>query len=153
MAPVRQKIKLPARRGRTARIEGRRYRANARGYTLLELVVALAIMASVLTLAGVNGVRMLERYQEQIKFREIRSDIALSRYRALAERRRILIGAGALEVDLPPNWEVSAPAPVVYTPSGVCLGGAVTIRAPSGRTETWQLEPPECKFGNEQSAP
>ena len=137
MALVREKIKLKHRR------------ARARGFTLLELIIAMAIMASVLTVASVNGVKMLERYREQIKFREVRSEIALTRYRALAERRRIVIGAETNGYLPPEGWQVTAEAPIIYMPNGACLGGALTIIAPSGRTETWALEPPECRIGNE----
>jgi len=150
MALVREKIKLMARRPiRAVRSAGPNEAGRARGFTLLELIVALAIMASVLTVAGVNGVRMLERYQEQIKLREIRSEIALTRYRALAERRRLIVGAGAGAFALPAGWQVTAEPPIVYMPSGVCLGGALTIIAPSGRSETWGLEPPQCRIANQ----
>ena len=153
MARALRKIKFSPRRDRgfAANLAQRQARADAaRGFTLLELVVALAIMGSMLAVVAINGVKFLERYREQVAFRDIRSQISLTRYRALAENRRIGLDGQDAEISLPAGWRIETAAPIYYMPSGACLGGELSITAPSGRTERWRLDPPDCQFAAAQ---
>ena len=128
---------------------------HQRGFTLIEVIVVLAILGLALSVAYAN----LRPQVESMRFRATSSDIlnALISYRVAAVTRREQIvfedveggdngtqfGAPPFDMDLPAGWRVEG-GPIVFLSSGACLGGSVTISGADGRQGQYQLSPPDC---------
>ena len=117
-------------------------RRAVRGFTLVELVVVLALVALATGLAAPALVRGLDAARE----RGVRADV-----RVLLEGLpvRAYQAGSALEVDatalqrlapeLPQDWRLELDAPLRYAPSGVASGGAVRLLIPGRDPTVWQI--------------
>ncbi|MEO1015840.1 MAG: prepilin-type N-terminal cleavage/methylation domain-containing protein [Pseudomonadota bacterium] len=115
------------------------------GFSLLEIMVALALMALTLTLVSANAVQMLGRWQESSEFRDVRNRISGLRVRAYVAQQPFNLDPSSVGVlGLNEGWSVETDTPVRYLATGTCLGGALRITAPSGRSELIRLDPPDC---------
>lgn len=120
-----------------------------RGFTLLELLIVMVVMALML---GVTMPNLQTLYRSSVMTFEkadIRRQIGALGYQAYAQKKDILLDGGdsstaALPIALPEGWTVNAPQPVAYRANGVCEGGVVTI-SNGASTETWTLIPPLCQ--------
>ncbi len=138
----------------------RRRPAAARGFTLLELIVVLALLGVVTTLAVPNLNRLYESVQ-----RGSERDNILDQLSSLGQRARIANanlavhgaqeagseeatiepGYRAYDLALPPGWRLELEEPLRARANGVCLGGSVTLRHVSGATYRATFEPPYCQ--------
>lgn len=124
------------------------------GYTLLEVIVALGLLGLTLTLVAANGVQMLERWRENLAFREIQRQVRQLRFDAFYERRTIAWNLeDAAPLPLPTGWNAKSLGELRFLPSGVCVGGNFQIVAPSGRTQVFRLVPPNCDVVDSASRP
>lgn len=115
------------------------------GYTLMEMLVALGLLGLTLTLVAGNGVQMLNRWTEQSEFRSVRRQIVQLRYDAYFQRQTLTWEPnGPALIPLQQGWTAVVHTPLNFLPTGVCLGGTVHVRAPTGRTETVNLAAPDC---------
>lgn len=117
-------------------------RGAARGFTLVELVVVLALAAMATGLVAPAVLRSAEAARE----RGARTDI-----RALLEGMpvRAYQGGAALEMDaaelrrlvheLPEAWRLEVDQPLLYAPSGVASGGAVRLLIPGREPSVWKI--------------
>lgn len=123
----------------------RTHPASESGYTLMEMLVALGLLGLTLTLVAGNGVQMLGRWTEQSEFRSVRREIAQLRYEAYFRRQPIeWLPDSEPPLSLEPGWTARVAEPIYFLPTGVCLGGTVDVKAPTGRTETVTLVAPDC---------
>ena len=90
---------------------GMRY--THRGFTLLELLIVMAIMAIVATLAAPSFTGVLERQRVRTVADTLRSSIDLARSEAV--KRNTLITVSRIGDDWNKGWQVMAGAEVVYT--------------------------------------
>jgi prepilin-type N-terminal cleavage/methylation domain-containing protein len=126
-------------------------RPDARGFTLLEMLAALAIMGMVIAVAAPALVRTIETAAFASQSDRIAREIEGLRAKALLERRRFVFpGTGAapleeLSAPLPDGWTIEG-EPVVFLDTGVCLGGALTISDGKGRSRVLTLEAPDCRL-------
>ncbi len=124
----------------------------ARGFTLVELLVAFAIAALLVGLAPIAFERMRESAQYRDTVRGVLADLRLARHRALAEGRpvRFVIdlrarrfGLGEPQREVPSSVQVratvagseltdNAVAAIRFLPDGGATGGSIDIARPSG---------------------
>lgn len=120
------------------------------GFSLLEIVVVLVLMAAVASLVVPKVMRMYDSmlwanerdqalealgslgYEARVQGREF----DLTRYPGTLD--------GNMTMPLPPKWTLRAKQPIRYRASGVCLGGTVTLNG-RGRSVTVKLEGPLCR--------
>lgn len=125
-------------------------RAGQRGFTLLEVVIVLVLMAAV---SGLVLPRIMTVYDSMRWSNE--RDQAMEALGSLGyEARRqgrdveLVHYPGKLEgnmtIPLPKGWTLHAAQPIRYKASGVCLGGTVRLSG-RGRSITVQLEGPLCR--------
>ncbi|KRV81737.1 prepilin-type N-terminal cleavage/methylation domain-containing protein [Pseudomonas citronellolis] len=117
------------------------------GFTLLELLVVLALVAAVGAVVMPNLLNMQEAWRRRVDLQDIANQLQTLGYRARLEARQTLIGPAGVEppqmLKLPQGWTLSASAPVIYLANGVCLGGTLELRQGDVARQL-QLVPPQC---------
>lgn len=148
----------PCRREHSRRAGSAR-RSNAAGFTLLELVVVLAIMALVVGVAAVRIFTLIESWRVRTELDGIEQQFAHLPVLARSTATRIVLppsagakamGAGGAAtsgkpaIDLPKDWLIRFDAPLVVRASGFCEGARITLQRGSRRYER-EVLPPFCK--------
>lgn len=135
------------------------------GYTLMELLIVLAVIGMMAGLAAPPFLRMIEQQRRVADQAELtRALSGLPMAARTAGRDLVVRPAGASTIAVPPG-EIASPlsAPLVHaieglppgwkaTPlsdlwirsDGVCLGGVVEVTDPAGVRRNMALDPPLC---------
>ena len=118
------------------------------GFTLLEMIVVLAILGLAAAMVGPSMVRSIDTWRRQAAM-----DILLDQLRALPGNARgsgkpITVSDATLASPTPPlrvdaDWTLHAPEPWSVGANGVCQGGDVTIRNVHGE-RTIRVAAPFC---------
>lgn len=117
-------------------------RRAVRGFTLVELVVVLALVALVTGLAAPALVRGLDAARERGVRADVRVLLEGLPVRAYQAGSALEIDATALQrlaPELPQGWRLELDAPLRYAPSGVASGGAVRLLIPGRDTTVWRI--------------
>jgi prepilin-type N-terminal cleavage/methylation domain-containing protein len=124
--------------------EARRY-ARQSGLSLLEIIVAMALLSIVMTLSVQSGAEMLERWQYRAMVKDVRNQIAGLPLKASLERRPVeLASLPGRDIGLPEGWTIEEQAPLVFSRSGLCSAAEFALIDPSGRRHTFTVNPPDC---------
>jgi prepilin-type N-terminal cleavage/methylation domain-containing protein len=119
------------------------------GYSLIEIVVSLAILALAGTIIVPGAVEMVERFDSQAKFRMLVDEIEGSRGRAVTLGQLVVLSdataAGSLP-GLPEGWQVTFPTPLVFSPAAVCTGQGAVIVSASGQRQYYALDTATCRL-------
>ncbi len=121
-----------------------------RGFTLLEMLVVLVLLAVLAGLAVPRLITMYEAAEWRLERDEALKNLATLSYMAYiagAEFELVQFpGAGGdrLPLTLPPGWQLTARRPIHYFFNGVCTGGALQLTG-RGRSMEVMLEPPLCR--------
>ncbi|MDH0287784.1 type II secretion system GspH family protein [Pseudomonas sp. GD04087] len=117
------------------------------GFTLLELVVVLAIVTLLGAVVLPNLVKMQQAWKFRIELQDIVSQIRSLGYRARLQHVEARIGSQGMLPEyllvLPPGWKLTTQVPVIYRSNGACLGGKVELIQGDQRRE-FDLIPPLC---------
>lgn len=125
------------------------------GFTLLEMLVVLAIMGLLLALAFPALATAYDRARFAFGRDTVERELDMLPLRAYGESRRIVLdypnGQAPQEttpetvmLNLPEGWRARTEAPIVFTETGVCLGGDVSL-ALGREIFTYRLNPPRCR--------
>ena len=128
------------------------------GFSLLEIMVVLAIMGLMLSLVGARMVNTIESNNFIRTSNAAIADVLLVRSDAmLSGQMRSFVTHSASEdemearglqtlrrFDVPDNWTVEGEA-IDISPSGVCSGGYISMTNPQGRKAVFKLVPPKCE--------
>jgi prepilin-type N-terminal cleavage/methylation domain-containing protein len=119
------------------------------GYSLLEILVSLGILSLVSTITVVNGIRMVENMTERSAVQKIIETIETARYIALTRESSLVLDPAQpgqpAWLDLPEDWTLIPDQPIVFSKSGVCSGGRLTIRTARGQDHVIYAEAPDCR--------
>lgn len=103
-----------------------------RGFTLLELLVVLALVATVAALALPALMNMQASWTRRMEAEDLNDQLQSLGIRARDSGREIEIGAAGIDppemLQVPGGWVLTADPPVRYLGNGVCLGGELQIR-------------------------
>ena len=141
-------------------------RHRGRGFTLLELIVVLALLGLVTVLALPNLERMYEGFTRKAEQGRILNRIAgLGREAMLRGRAFAVYGAGEdaaeaiadrrvsgfepYDLDVPPGWEVNLDRPLLVRANGVCLGATVTLVHRGVSAARVVLQAPYCRVDSD----
>jgi len=119
-----------------------------RGFTLLELLVVLALIAAVAGLALPNFSRMMDSFTMNTAWRGIEAELGDLPYRAFSQGRSVRLNAANARMhlpSLPENWALTIAAPIVYRENGWCEGGALLFSAADGTKRQYKLQAPRCE--------
>lgn len=117
-------------------------RGRCRGFTLLELLVVLALVALVTGLVTPAVLRGLDAARERGLVADVRTLLQGLPVRAFQSGSGLEIDAAALRrlvPDLPDDWRLEVDPPLRYGPTGVAAGGAVHLAAPGRDATTWRV--------------
>lgn len=120
------------------------------GFSMLEILVALAIMSVVATLVTVSSISMVESMRERTELKSLVNDIEMYRYVALTRDKQVIVASDAAlnaqQLNLLPEWQVTATPAIVFSRHGTCTTGAVKMISPRGRTYDYLLVPQACEL-------
>ena len=117
------------------------------GFTLLEMLVVLALIGVMAGLALPNFTRFLESFTNNSKWNAIEREFADLPY-------QVFVSGVAFRLDpatastritaIPPDWRLEMSAPVLYRENGWCEGGRLAIVSAAGERRDYQLVSPTC---------
>lgn len=123
--------------------------STSRGFTLIEILVVLAVMGLLASIAVPAMQRMAERYEISTQRSQLLAEINGMSYRAYANGKRVVVSdqdsKGSQALITPPGWRIQTDKPIIYNFNGLCDGGKLVLIAPDNREETLRLEPPRCQ--------
>ena len=134
------------------------------GFTLLEMLVVLTVIAVIAGIAMPNFMKMMDSISAAAKWSELLGEVDSLPYRAFSQGQAIrLNGESAPQIltSLPPGWTVSIEssvnpnvlsstsrgagnATIQYRENGWCDGGRVIFVTDEGLRRTVELTAPRC---------
>lgn len=130
---------------------------SAAGFTLLEMIVVLALLALATALVAPAGFRTIETWR-----RATDVDAALGSLSALGAqaqhqgRARVLdrgVVAGDALDGLPEGWTIHLDAPLQVQANGACNATRGTLRASGGYSQAFEVQAPFCRARRAGSGP
>ena len=119
------------------------------GFTLLELVVVLALLALATALVAPAGFRMIASWQRATHLQASLQAVAAVGAHAARNGRASTIATGIAPSeqipDLPEGWTIVLEKPLIVQANGACLRATGTVKAPDGFEEGFEVEPPFCR--------
>ena len=122
------------------RPEGR----QPRGFTLLELLVVLALVALVTGLVTPAVIRGLAAARERAIASDMLALLEGLPVRAYQTGLALELDGPALRSlgsELPQDWQLAVTPVLRYGPGGVASGGTVSLMAPGRKTLAWRVAP------------
>jgi general secretion pathway protein G len=121
-----------------------RARASSRGFTLLELLVVLAIVAAVSAVIGPVTWRAVENAERRGARADVHAALAAIPLTAFRQGRPLHIDASGLSrlgPELPADCSLALPdPPLIYAANGMAAGGRVLLTC-GGQTSTFEVAP------------
>ena len=122
-----------------------------RGFTLLELLIVLTLVAAMTGLVLPQLSRLYDSGQRAFQRKQVIDDIAALPYLAFTQQRSFTLGdaggsPGDAPLTLPTGWslEVRESVGISYRSNGFCSGGELQLFYDE-LVETITLEPPLCQ--------
>jgi prepilin-type N-terminal cleavage/methylation domain-containing protein len=120
---------------------------RARGFTLIELSVALLLAGLLLAVAIPGLSRLLARVRFDAELRQLENGIAaLPRLAWALGEEGTLAHLAERHLEIPDGWVLVGADAVYIRSSGLCAGGSVRVLTPGGERELL-LTPPFCRVG------
>ncbi|OAB56161.1 hypothetical protein AY599_28055 [Leptolyngbya valderiana BDU 20041] len=120
------------------------------GYSLLEVLIVVALLGLVVAISGPSLTRMIERQQAQQTLRAgaaVLSEMRVEAFVSGTDRSGAAIQRRLDEV-LAPGWSSEAPEGLVFRRSGYCDGGEVRMIEPSGRAWLVSIAEGDCEIAD-----
>lgn len=129
---------------RAIRINPSRDRLES-GMSLIEMLVTLVVMSLVLTITIQSGVRLVEQWRIRDTEKRIVQSFEDVRRNAMASRSRLVVSAKDLSLpENAENWTVELSETLVFSKSGLCNSGVLTIAMPDRSPTSYRIAPPGC---------
>jgi prepilin-type N-terminal cleavage/methylation domain-containing protein len=121
------------------------------GFTLIELVVALAVVGLILTVTLPRMSGWLDRFGFASKEQRVHDSLAGLTETARRAGRTVYLrssdksanSSDSAAVELPSGWTLTVEPPIIFRYDGVCTGGTARVTFPEGEL-SYRLDPPFC---------
>ena len=121
------------------------------GFTLIELVVALAVVCLILTVTLPRMLGWLDRFGFASKEQRVHDSLAGLAETARRAGRTVYLrssgksakAADSAAIELPSGWTLTVEPPIIFRYDGVCTGGTARVTFPEGEL-SYRLDPPFC---------
>lgn len=123
---------------------GRCGMAGRSGFTLLELLVVLALAAGLVAIVAPSGLRAIESARIRAAERSLVSFVEGLPLKAWRSGKPLECDDSCLLhglADWPADWRVSVSSPLQYSPQGVARGGSIKIMIGGRVVGSVQVEP------------
>jgi prepilin-type N-terminal cleavage/methylation domain-containing protein len=128
----------------------------SRGFTLLELVVVLALLAMATALVAPQGFRMIATWRRATDVDAVLGAMAALGATAQAQGRRIEFAAGPIPADaiagVPDGWTIVLASPLTVEANGACSDTRGELRS-GGYVRAFALRAPFCRVVLDPTAP
>jgi len=118
------------------------------GFTLLEMVVVLALVALLGAVIMPSLTKMQQAWKRRTETQDVANQLGSLGYRARLQSSEVVIGPQGISpaalLVLPSGWTLTASTPVVFHANGACLGGEAELSDDLGVRQHLLLEPPLC---------
>lgn len=123
--------------------------ARSAGYTLLEMVVVISLIALATALVGPASFRMIQTWRDASDVERVIAELAAVSVRARNEGREWQLLPDDPEtvsraVELPEGWTLQMNSPLLVRANGAC-NGATAVLATGRQTIPLRVEPPYCR--------
>lgn len=119
------------------------------GFTLLELVVVLALLGLATALVAPAGFRTIATWRRATDVDAAMGALMALTARARQEGRAFRFDAGSVDASqltgMPDGWTVQLDAPLVVQANGACSGTRGELRQEGGYKRSFLLLPPFCR--------
>jgi prepilin-type N-terminal cleavage/methylation domain-containing protein len=123
-----------------------------KGFTLIELVVALAIIGLGLSLVVPRMMAWVDRLAFSARQQRFEDALAELGSRARRSGRSVVLRSTDFAthsnepapIELPSNWSLTVEPPIAFRYDGVCTGGEVRLSFPAGE-RSYRLQSPYCR--------
>jgi len=123
--------------------------AVERGFTLLELVVVLALLALATALVAPSGFRMIASWRRATEVDATLQAVAALGSTAAQDGRARMLAAGPIAPDklpgLPEGWQVELDSPLAVQANGACGDSQGRVRGPDGYEQPFKVSAPFCR--------
>lgn len=128
--------------------------ASQAGYSLIEILVAMAIMSLAVSIVVPNAFDLVVRFQRLTERSAALDAIAKCRMEAVISNQVISL-SGRISASgepseetrclvLPADWTAEFEDPLIFSPAGICRGSNVQLVAPNGDAHSYKLERTTC---------
>ena len=116
------------------------------GYTLLELVVVMAILAMATAMAAPAGYRMIRAWQEATGVDDVLQQVSLlpGRVRSSGNPLQVAAEEGITPVVLPEGWTLKMTTPLRVLANGAC-SDAEGVLMTGHQTVAFRIHAPFCR--------
>lgn len=119
-------------------------RSNATGFTLLELLVVLSIVALTAGLMLPSASRWIDATRERGWRDDLRAGLTALPVRAFQKGEPMVLDADAIRAlapSVPDSVQIKLSKSLAYSANGVAGGVELTLRPQGGKPEVWIVEP------------
>ena len=121
-------------------------RQHVRGYTLLEMIVVMAILAMATAIAAPPSYRMIRSWQEATQVEDVMQQLERLPSATLVSGKPLLASAdGGIElIELPQDWTLHMRTPLRVQANGAC-SDARGVLTTQHQTVEFQIQAPFCR--------
>lgn len=116
------------------------------GFTLVEVLVVLILLGLTSALVLPKFPAIYDRFKSRAEQDAFFQSLGSLTLKAYTQQKTITLNQGNANqlLELPSDWELRIPKPIVYKANGVCLGGQLTYITKNIPIRI-QLTPPYCE--------
>ena len=123
---------------------------SARGFTLLEALVVLAVMALATAMVAPSSVRAIDSWRRASDAEAVFGAIVAWPDVARREGKARHLASGLHDqvpgVPLPDGWHLDLESSLIVHPNGACSGTSGVLRDDQGGVRAFRLEAPFCRL-------
>lgn len=128
-----------------------------KGFTLLELIVVLALLGLATALVAPSGFRMISSWHRATDLEASLQTVSALSVAAASEGRMRMLETGSVDADLlsgmPEGWRIELDAPLTVQANGACSDSLGRALGPDGHVQKFEVIAPFCRVKRVDDSP